>query len=217
MADEQQMSKKLLEKQQRRQAEEERRREQQRAARKRNLVTLAISLIVLTLVVVLVVQNREGDDAIAQSVGEDQAGCTEIEEHEIEGADHVEVEPQYGTNPPTSGNHLGTPAAAGFYEEEVRTGALVHSMEHGQIIFWYDPDAPAATIEAIEDLVDQEPQASIAVPWDQLEGSHNFAMTAWGASQACRAVSQPVVDQFREQFQGRGPENVGVPTYEAPE
>ncbi|MDQ3982167.1 MAG: DUF3105 domain-containing protein [Actinomycetota bacterium] len=215
MADEQQTSKKLLEKQQRRAAEEERRRAQQMAARKRNLVTLAIALLIGAVVVVLVMQSRDGDDVIAEGVGPGKAGCTEIEEHEDEGQDHVEVEPEYGTNPPTSGAHLQTPASAGFYDEPVRAGALVHNMEHGQIVFWYDPGAPPDTIAAIEDVVDQEPQATIAVPWEDLEGSSDFAMTAWGASQHCRQVSQAVVDAFREKYQGRGPENVGVPTFEA--
>jgi hypothetical protein len=213
MADEQ-TSKKLLEKQQRRAAEEERRREQQKVARKRNLVTLAIALLIGALVVVLVMQSRDGDDALDAGVGSEQAGCGEIEEHEEEGQDHVEVEPQYGTNPPTSGDHLQTPASAGFFDEPVRPGALVHNMEHGQIIIWYDPDAPPETIDAIEEIVDQEPAATIAVPWDELEGSSDFAMTAWGASQHCRQVSQAVVDDFRKEYQGRGPENVGVPTFE---
>lgn len=214
MADEP-TSRKLLEKQQRRQAEEQRRREQQRAARRRNLVTLSIAALVLALVVVLVVQNRESEDVAAQGVSAEKAGCTEIEEHEIEGANHVESEPAYQTNPPTSGDHLATPAAAGFYDQPQRTGALVHSMEHGQIIFWYDPQAPDETIEALEAVVDQQFDESIAVPWDDLESPYTFAMTAWGASQQCRQVSQAVVDDFRKEYQGRGPEAVpGIETFE---
>lgn len=217
MADEQTpTSKKLLEKQQRRAAEEARRREQQKAARKRNLVTLVIAVVVLGVVVGLVISNRDGDDAAiaAGSVSEREAGCTPIEEHEIEGQEHVEVTPQYGTNPPTSGNHLQTPASPGFFEEAVDPGALVHNMEHGQIIFWYDPDAPDEVIDTLEGVVDQEFEASLAVPWDEIESPHTFAMTAWGASQHCRQVSQEVVDAFREQFQGKGPEPVGIPTFE---
>ena len=213
MADEP-TSKKLLEKQQRRAAEEERRREQQKAARKRNLVTLLIAVLIGAIVVVLVMQNRDSKDVAAQGVDEKQAGCTEIEEHEEEGAEHVEVEPAYGTNPPTSGDHLQTPAQAGFFTEPVRTGAVVHNMEHGQIIFWYDPDAPEKTIDLVEAVVEQEPVATLGVPWEDPEGSYTFAMTAWGASQMCREVSQEVVDKFRERFQGRGPENVGIETFE---
>ncbi|MFN2586684.1 MAG: DUF3105 domain-containing protein [Actinomycetota bacterium] len=215
MADEP-TSKKLLEKQQRRAAEEERRRQQQRAARKRNLVTLLIAAVIAALVVVLVMQNRESTDVAAQGVDERQAGCTAIEEHSEEGAQHVEVEPDYQTNPPTSGDHLQTPAQSGFFDEPVRAGALVHNMEHGQVVFWYDPDAPQETIDLIEAVVEQEPIATLAVPWEDPEEPYTFAMTAWTASQKCRQVSQAVVDAFRERFQGRGPENIpGIEPFES--
>ena len=216
MADESPTSKKLLEKQQRRAAEDERRREQQKAARKRNMVTLLIAVVVLGVVVALVLQSREGDDAVlAGNVTEREAGCTGIEEHEIEGQEHVEITPEYGTNPPTSGNHLQTPASPGFFEEPVDPGALVHNMEHGQVIFWYDPDAPQDVIDGIEAVVDQEFEASLAVPWDEIESPHTFAMTAWGASQQCRQVSQQVVDAFREEYQGKGPEQIpGIEAFE---
>ena len=218
MADETPTSKKLLEKQQRRAAEEARRREQQRAARKRNLVTLVIALLVLGLVVFLVVKDRDDDGAsVAGSVDRREAGCEPIEEHEDEGQDHVDVTPQYGTNPPTSGPHLATPSSGGFFDPDspVEPGALVHNLEHGQIVFWYDPEAPQATIDSIEAIVDEQPDALIAVPWGDIEAPHTFAMTAWTRSQACRQVSQEVVDAFREEFQGKGPEPVGVPTFEA--
>lgn len=217
MADETPTSKKLLEKQQRRAAEEERRREQQKAARKRNLVTLGIAVVVLAVVIALVVKDRDGGGSVP-SVGAGKAGCGDVETHDIEGQEHVDVTPQYETNPPTSGNHLQTPASPGFFEEPVDPGAVVHNMEHGQIIFWYDPEAPQETIDAIEAVVDQEFDASLAVPWDDIESPYTFAMTAWGASQHCREVSQTVVDAFREEFQGKGPEVIpGIDTFEAPE
>lgn len=216
MADESPTSKKLLEKQQRRAAEEARRREQQKIARKRNLVTLGIAVVVLAVVVALVLQNRDGGSSVAATVGEKEAGCTPIEEHEIEGQKHVDVTPEYGTNPPTSGDHLQTPAAAGFFEEPVDPGALVHNMEHGQIIFWYDTDAPESVLDSIEAMVDDQPSATVAVPWDEIEAPHTFAMTAWGASQSCRQVSQDVVAEFRTEYQGKGPEVIpGIDTYQA--
>jgi hypothetical protein len=218
MADESPTSKKLLEKQQRRAAEEERRREQQRAARKRNMVTLLIAVVVLAVVVTLVLQNRDGGGrgSLAGTVSEKEAGCDPVEEHKDEGQDHVDTAPQYGTNPPTSGPHFGTPSSAGFFEPDapVEPAALVHNLEHGQIVFWYDPDAPQATIDALEAVVDEDPQSLIAVPWADVESPFTFTMTAWARSQSCRQVSTEVVNAFRAEFQGKGPEQVGVKTYE---
>ncbi|HEX2296524.1 MAG TPA: DUF3105 domain-containing protein [Actinomycetota bacterium] len=218
MADETPTSKKLLEKQQRRAAEEERRRAQQKAARKRNLVTLGIAVVVFGVVIALVMrESGGGDGSLAGAVATDEAGCGDVEEHEDEGQDHVEATPEYGTNPPTSGPHLQTPASGGFFDEPVDPGALVHNLEHGQIVFWYDPEAPEATIDAIEAVIDDDPASLIAVPWEDIESPYNFAMTAWTHSQHCEQVSTEVVDAFREEFQGRGPEPVGIKTYEAPE
>jgi hypothetical protein len=218
MADETPTSKKLLEKQQRRAAEEARRREQQKAARKRNLVTLAIAVLVLGVVVTLVLQNRNGagGGSLAGAVPTGEAGCGPVEEHEDEGQDHVDTTPQYGTNPPTSGPHLQTPSSGGFFDEDspVEPGALVHNLEHGQIVFWYDPEAPQTTIDAIEAVVDEQPEALLAVPWPDIESPYQFAMTAWTRSQHCRQVSEDVVNAFRAEFQGKGPEPVGVPTFE---
>lgn len=215
MADETPTSKKLLEKQQRRAAEEERRRAQQKAARKRNLVTLLVAVVVMAVVVTLVVQNRDDSGgSLAGTVGHREAGCDEVEEHEDEGRDHVETTPQYGTNPPTSGPHLQTPASSGFFEDPVEPGALVHNLEHGQVVFWYHPDAPQAVKDALEAVVDEQPEALIAVPWGDVESPKTFVMTAWAHSQACQQVSTEVVNAFREEFQGKGPEPVGIPTYE---
>ncbi len=211
MADEQQTSKKLLEKQQRRAAEEERRRAQQKAARKRNLVTLAIALLIGAVVVVLVLQSRDGDDVLAEGVGPGKAGCTEIEKHEDEGQDHVEVEPQYGTNPPTSGPHLQTPASAGFYDEPVRPGALVHNMEHGQIVLWYSPDASPETIDDVEALVEKEPSSTVAIPYPNVESAEGIVVTAWTVSMSCEKISEAAINDFRKEFQGKSPEPLTPP------
>lgn len=44
----------------------------------------------------------------------------------------------YKFNPPTSGDHYASWITKGFYEEPRADGNLVHSQEHGYIIFWYD-------------------------------------------------------------------------------
>lgn len=220
MADESPTSKKLLEKQQRRAAEEARKREQQRAARKRNLVTLGIAVVVLGVVIALVLrESGGGGGSLAGAVDREEAGCGPVEEHDDEGQEHVDTPPPYGTNPPTSGPHLQTPSSGGFFDEDapITPGALVHNLEHGQIVFWYDPEAPQGVIDALEAVVDEQPEALIAVPWDDIESPSTFAMTAWTRSQHCRQVSPEVVDAFRAEFQGKGPEPVGVPTFEPEE
>ncbi len=47
----------------------------------------------------------------------------------------------YKFNPPTSGDHYPSWISKGFYEEPRPDGNLVHSLEHGYIIIWYNCEA----------------------------------------------------------------------------
>lgn len=47
----------------------------------------------------------------------------------------------YNSDPPTSGAHYGDPpqpAPAGFYDTAMPDENMVHSLEHGYVIIWYD-------------------------------------------------------------------------------
>jgi hypothetical protein len=210
------MSKKLEIKQRRREEAERREAERKAAARRRNLVTTAIALLVVAAVAAVVVFSRGSTESIGGSIAE--AGCEDIQTFDEAGAegqrDHVDdgTPVEYATDPPTYGQHYGQTAPTGFAEEDVPPGNYVHNLEHGQIVIHYSPDASEETQDQIDTLVDQEPDATLAVPTEGLDKPIYF--TAWGASQGCDEPTQEAADAFRERFQGRGPEQVGVPTFE---
>ena len=208
------MSRKLQEKQDRRLAEKHRREAQRRAARRGNLITIAVAVVVAAVVGVSIFLARAEEDAPVGGAAA-AAGCTDVATHPSEGRQHVDdgTDVGYETSPPTSGNHYENYADPGFYPDPVPEEALVHNLEHGQIVIWYRPDAPQDVLADIESLVEQQPVATLAAPYEDLDEPYNFALTAWGASMPCERVSQDVVDRFRARFQGRGPENVGVPTF----
>jgi hypothetical protein len=59
----------------------------------------------------------------------------------IAGADHIPEDQKatdYNSDPPTSGQHYATPAEAGFYEEAPPDEQLVHNLEHGHIVVYYN-------------------------------------------------------------------------------
>lgn len=220
------MSKKLQEKQQRRLAEEAKRARQRKSQRSANLITAGIAVAVLAGVAVFVYFQRSGEAGGAPQVGGSaaEADCTDTSTHKSEGNDHVDTgtSVDYGTNPPTTGNHWPPDqvASPGFYSESIESERLVHNMEHGQIVIWYRSDAPQDTKDKLQQVVEQQPEATIAVPWDELESPYNFALTAWSGADnsgkilSCEQVSQEVVDDFRTRFQGRGPEPVGIPPFD---
>jgi hypothetical protein len=144
------------------------------------------------------------------------AQCTPIEHFREQSARHITVGSRYrhyDSTPPTSGPHWQITADPGFYTVELPLEELVHNLEHGQIVVWYAPYIDRETQSALELLVAQNAGAVIAVPYSKVQPPYEFVLTAWGASQSCARVSKPVIDRFRRRFQGRGPEDVGVPTF----
>lgn len=45
---------------------------------------------------------------------------------------------EYNSNPPTSGPHFPVWAKPGVYDRFISSGYLIHSMEHGYVVIWYD-------------------------------------------------------------------------------
>ena len=214
------MSTKLREKQRRREAEERRRKEQQRAARRRNLVTTVIIIVVAAIVVALIVNERlAGNEPVG--VDESAASCGDIQTFKDEGNTHVPdgSQVQYGTTPPTSGNHYANPADAGFYPPasaaQVPIERFVHNLEHGQIVIWYSPTAPESVKNDLEAYIKKQSGgqrlALLGVPYDQAPAP--LTLTAWTHMQQCDRLSESVIDAFRQRYQGKGPEQVGVPAF----
>ncbi len=217
------MSKKLHEKQQRRLAQEAKRARQKKEHRRANLITVGIAAAV-AIAVVLIIIFSGGGPADNVGVAASEANCTERETFESEGDQHVDLGTpvQYEANPPTTGNHWPPEAVAdaGFSEEPIAAESLVHNQEHGQIVIWYNPDASEEILGQIEDMTEQN-SVNLAAPWDDIEEPYNFVLSAWdgeneeGVQMRCELPSQEVWDEWRRDFQGRGPEQVtGIGTFD---
>lgn len=50
----------------------------------------------------------------------------------------------YTSNPPTSGSHFPVWAKPGVYDRLISDGYLIHSMEHGYVVIWYDCESKSA-------------------------------------------------------------------------
>jgi uncharacterized protein DUF3105 len=77
----------------------------------------------------------------------EKAGCVLRLGLKEEGKSHLPptaTPPDYGTNPPTSGNHAESPyqQADGAYSEMPDELFIVHSLEHGRMEIQYSPDLP---------------------------------------------------------------------------
>jgi hypothetical protein len=59
----------------------------------------------------------------------------------IASREHIQFGQQavdYNTNPPTSGQHYDTPSAADFYDVAPADEFMVHSLEHGYVVLYYN-------------------------------------------------------------------------------
>ena len=168
-------------------------------------------------------QSESFDDAVDQGVefiagesldeiSEADADCGPVESHPDAGQDHIRdgKTVPYNSSPPTSGPHYAVPAEPGFYaaDSDIEPERLVHNLEHGQIVIWYRPNAPDLGFieQQVEELVEQEPVATVGAPYPDMEAGYNIVLTSWTKSRSCAFASQTVVDDFRRQFQGKAPE-----------
>lgn len=138
----------------------------------------------------------------------------------VEGADHVEdgADPgPYNSNPPTSGTHFPSTFDAGFYDEEDAAagppypeGYLVHNLEHGYVIFWYNCslldsaacDEMKAQIQGV--LEEFDSFKLIAFPWSSLDVP--VVLTSWGQMQEMESFDAAQARRFIRRNLNEAPE-----------
>jgi len=108
--------------------------------------------------------------------------------------DHIPVGTDpgpYSTNPPAGGRHFPTTFDPGFYaEEDVASmpkyplGYLVHDLEHGYVIYWYncqaDPSIDCTDMQnAIKQVIQENNNFKVlGFPWSSQK--EPLVMTSWG-------------------------------------
>ncbi|WP_254536248.1 DUF3105 domain-containing protein [Halomarina litorea] len=138
-----------------------------------------------------------------------------VEQFPSEGTQHVSGDTQvnYNTSPPTSGAHYSSPASAGFYGEgeAPAAGNLVHALEHGAVVVYYDPGALSAEQEEhLRSLTEQYTgtwASVIAVPTSAADVDSPVVLTAWRHVLRLDDYDEDSVEAFLAEFLGRGPEN----------
>jgi hypothetical protein len=156
------------------------------------------------------------------------AGCGKVTQDKSSGnQDHVQVgiRVDYEYVPPSSGKHYSNPvsfAATPFFttKDNPPVENLVHNMEHGYTILWYDPQLSGDELDEIEDLAlrlrdDAKYQQFIATPWDPTYGAFPadkfVALTHWSAPDPksgdgfghrlfCERLSGPAVQDFMDKY-----------------
>lgn len=137
------------------------------------------------------------------------AGCT-VRELESEGEQHVEGHVRYRSNPPHSGNHNQGPAEDGAYADPIDDENLVHALEHGRVVYWFNPGASAQVKGDLKALFDEDDYHVLVAPSER-RMPYEVAATAWAQVLGCKQFNERTFDALRafsDEFRDNGPENV---------
>ena len=138
-----------------------------------------------------------------------QAALAQVESFPNDGRTHLNAgeHHSYATSFPTSGPHDPYPTAAGVYASPQRPTKLVHSLEHGNIVFYYDK--PAAEIMAqLEDWARLYTGTWDGIVITPLPGlGSGIVATAWQKKLSLTHFDPAAAAAFVDAYRGRGPEN----------
>jgi hypothetical protein len=144
-----------------------------------------------------------------------EAGCDLRLHLPEEGHTHIPptaATPEYGTNPPTSGNHVEPPymQADGAYSEMPQEIDFVHSLEHGRLEIQYNPDLPESAQLELIGLYDTMYGATLLFPNENMP--YEVAATAWrnliGCNEYKGSITLDAIRAFGKQTWGHGREPV---------
>jgi hypothetical protein len=122
----------------------------------------------------------------------------------------------YNSNPPAGGAHYDTDFPAKFYQEtdlaalpKNPQGYLVHSLEHGYVIFWYNCQVPNTDCSALKKTIQQVMDETggdklIAFPWSDM--NIPLAMTSWGRILKFQTPDPVMMKLFVERNRYQAPE-----------
>ena len=211
----------------RRQRLEELRKQQKATERRKNLIFAgAGTLVAIGLILAAVIpaylhdkhqkeKSKAGFQA-APTAAEKAAGCLGVHNDPVSPAgNHVPTaidytKEQYGDTrdgtppiPPTGGKHnaisLGDKNRFYPLSEKPRPERVVHNLEHGYIVAWYDSKLPASEVAQLQDMA-KLPSFSrlLVVGWWQgdLPENKHVVLTSWARTDRCSSVSDAMVKEF---------------------
>jgi hypothetical protein len=155
------------------------------------------------------ISSRQQAGAFEELAVEGRETLTRVETYPNEGRDHLPPgsKTNYSTDPPTSGAHFPTWVDPGFYETAKGRSNLVHSLEHGMIVIFYDDPGGdvVETLQAWTDLFNGPWSGIVAAPKAGL--GEKLILTAWRKILRFDRFEPESAAAFIDAFRGRGPEN----------
>lgn len=116
----------------------------------------------------------------------------------------------YNSNPPTSGPHLPTWSNWGVLNDRQQDELLVHNLEHGGIVMFYDcPQGCTTAVNTLATYARRYPAQNftgILLAPRPLPNGARISLSAWGNQLLLKTVDVDKINKFIAQFIGKGPE-----------
>jgi len=200
---------------------------QQSAERRRTLLFVGIAAVlalgIIAVAAIPALQNFLHERSIRSKpvnvfgVPAAQADCDPVIDDKASGAaNHVPSgRVEYATVPASSGPHrpLWAPRHIPFYnpQDVPELETLVHNLEHGYLLAWYDDTITGDQLRDLQDLAKKiaETDKFIVAPWDNSRGEFpagmHVALSRWiGGTEAhrqfCGKVSGEVIAEFMTRY-----------------
>jgi hypothetical protein len=138
----------------------------------------------------------------ALEAGRKEAGSSGVKTFPNAGRNHISGNQQpsnWNSNPPTSGDHLGTPLPPGVYDNDQDMRAMVHNMEHGYVVILYK-GIPADQVDQLRTFAKARDGSKLVLsPWSGLD-KDGVALAAWQNLEILQRVNMDVVQAFVNDF-----------------
>ncbi|NOX73234.1 MAG: DUF3105 domain-containing protein [Alphaproteobacteria bacterium] len=154
-------------------------------------------------------QSANGIEAEVIALAEDgQAKLDNVRTIKAQGDEHLGIgqTKNYVEPFPTSGDHASSSINAGFYKREMPKINLVHNLEHGNIVIYYDVPGEAAIsrLKAWTTRYTGGMDGVVAVPSPGL--GETVVLTAWTKLMRLETFDEAAAAAFMDAYRGRGPE-----------
>jgi hypothetical protein len=177
--------------------------------------SLGLGLAALVAAVVLSLSAANGQAAnttlaeFNRLATEGKAALARVESFPNDGQVHVPTNTRvnYRTDPPVSGNHWDRWVDPGRYNEVPANEMLVHTLEHGHIVIYFErPTAEAVRLLTLwSNMYRGMWDGIVVVPRPGLGAG--VILTAWTKMLRLDAFDAAATAAFIDAYRGRGPEN----------
>ncbi|MGH9021832.1 MAG: DUF3105 domain-containing protein [Acidimicrobiia bacterium] len=186
-------------------ASEARRRQERKRALRKRIILAGIGLVVVVFLFQRATGGRKAASELASAL---TAGSCKVDQKTDAGDKHV-PNTTYKVNPPAGGEHsvAVSPVVVVEPDGEVPPDPpLVHALEHGYVIIWYQPDIGDSQFEALAKVAEKRERDVLIVPRSSL--SVPVAATAWHQRVLCDEVEAEPLAKFIDAYRNKGPEKI---------